>query len=276
MYRRTDTSLTGQENTDFYNVILFGGGRQSIAMTMLALQNAFAYKPDIAIFADTGNEPMKVYDQIGYWATYFKEKYDFPVHILEGQDLTKDILDFNEGKIKRASLIPLRTKPKGGLIFRQCTQDYKILPIRRLAKKYMKAAGKKKLRLWLGIAYEEMERQKFSNVKYIENYYPLIDSQHTTDDLIEYLCDSGFKIPHKSSCIICPYHSRLYWLNMKKNEPLEFAFAVEFDNQIRNFKGVRGECFLHRDLIPLSEIKEPEEPEEVPDLLEECDGFCTT
>ena len=49
---------------DYFNVLSLGAGKQSSYMLLTALEGAYEYKPDIAIFADTGCEPRYVYEYL--------------------------------------------------------------------------------------------------------------------------------------------------------------------------------------------------------------------
>lgn len=261
---------------DTLNVIAFGGGRQSIYMTELFLSGKIPVSIDAILFADTGDEPAQVYAQIAKVNQRWFELYRQSVTYIRQKSLSSHIEEYLAGETPRASAVPLRTAPNGGLLWRQCTMDFKIRPLRRTIRTLMKKTGKKKANLFMGLAYEEMSRIKDSGVKYLRHLYPLVALGITTNTIQKWYADHGFGKIAKSSCIFCPYHSDVYWAKMKEERPSEFAFAVAFDKMIRNYPTARGECFLHRSLQPLDKVDFVSENQKRPELADECDGYCTT
>lgn len=262
-------------NQPFLNVISLGAGKQSSYMLLTALEGAYKFKPDFAIFSDTGAEPSWTYDYLEKLKKYCKEKYDFDIVIVRNTEtgLLIDTLNYINGNSKRVAMLPLRIKPDGHLMMRQCTQDYKINPLRRYLQKVRNG---KKIKLWIGISIDEFERQKDSNVKYIENWYPLIENRISLFEIKKWFqSQSDIEEPGKSSCICCPFRSRKQWKYIKENFPNDYFIAEKFDNEIRNFPKIIGESFIHPDLKPLSEINyEDNQLRLFPELIEECYGLC--
>jgi len=252
------------------NVISLGAGKQSSYMLLTALGGAYQYKPDLAIFSDTGCEPSYVYDYLNWLKNYVKSKYDFDIIVINGGNLIGQTLDYYKGKNKLGASLPFFLS-KGGIIRRQCTGDYKINPIKRY---YQKIRNGKKIRQWIGISLDEIQRVKDSFAKYIENYYPLVVNRITISEIINWFEREGIKIPGKSSCIVCPFHSDNYWRRFKKEYPDEFEKVCQFDDAIRNHPKLESQCYLHRSLKPLREINFNYEPSLFPELIEECDGMC--
>jgi len=252
------------------NIISLGAGKQSSYMLLTSLRGAYKYKPDIAIFADTGCEPHYVYDYLYWVKDYVKTEYDFDIVVVNGGNLIKDTLNYYNGDHKRGASLPFFLS-QGGMIRRQCTGDFKIDPIKRYLQKIRNG---KKIRQWIGISLDEIQRMKQSNVKYIENYYPLVESRITISEIINWFNKNNLQLPGKSSCIVCPFHSDNYWRRFKKEYPDEFEKACIFDEQIRNHPKLESQCYLHRSLKPLREINFKYEPSLFPELIEECDGMC--
>jgi len=255
---------------DILNIISLGAGKQSSYMLLTALEGVYKYKPDLAIFADTGCEPQYVYDWLNWLKDYVKSKYDFDIVIVNGGDLIQNTIDYLDGKNKRGASLPFFLS-QGGMIRRQCTSEYKIAPIKRY---YQKIRKGKKIRQWIGISLDEIQRVRDSFAKYIENYYPLIENRVTISEIINWFAIQDIKLPGKSSCIVCPYHSNNYWKRFKKEFPDEFEKAYKFDEQIRNHPKLESQCYLHRSLRPLRDINFNYEPSLFPELIEECDGLC--
>ena len=75
------------------NVVSYGGGTQSTAMILMALNGEFEYKPDFGVWADVGAEPQFIYDYVYYFIDYVKQKYDFDIFVCKHKDgLEKAIL----------------------------------------------------------------------------------------------------------------------------------------------------------------------------------------
>lgn len=253
------------------NVISLGAGKQSSYMLLNALEGKYKYYPDYAIFSDTGCEPKYVYDFLDWLVKYVKQKYNFDITIVSAGNLQQDITEYLKGKKERVAAIPLRLSENGGLIMRQCTQDYKITPLRKYLKKIRQ---KQKVRLWIGISMDEIERIKNSNVKYIENYYPLIENQIFIDNIINWFHVNEIMEPGKSACLICPFHSDAYWSIFKKQFPEEFEKACQFDDLIRIYPNLRRKTYLSKHLKPLREIDFTQHPSLFPEMIEECEGLC--
>ncbi len=252
------------------NVISLGAGKQSSYMLLNAIKGKYEYKPEFAIFSDTGCEPDYVYSYFEWLKNYVKDKYNFDVIVVSEGNLMQDTIDYVEGNIKRVASLPLRLENKG-LMPRQCTYDYKIKPIRKYLQK---VRNKEKIRLWIGISLDEIQRIKESNVNYIEHHYPLIDYRTGIDSILEWYKKTGTAEPMKSACLICPFHSSNYWKRFKKIFPKEFKTACDFDDKIRNYPNLKSKTYLSKHLIPLKDIDFKYKNSLFPELIEECDGLC--
>jgi hypothetical protein len=67
--------------------------------------------------------------------------------------------------------------------------------------------------MWLGISADELRRvrdadEKLTHGRMRTNYYPLIELGMTRDDCIAYIAASGYPVPPKSACDICPFSSK--------------------------------------------------------------------
>jgi hypothetical protein len=243
--------------------------------------------PDCAIFADTGWEPQAIYDHLAWLRS--PNVLPFPVHIVSAGDLRADLLAGAEGH--RWASIPAFTRnvtPAGtelpvydeddngdlvivgsrivktervgvGMIRRQCTGDYKIVPIRRKVRELLVIVGRRSpatpvAEQWIGISLDEPLRMKPSFEDWQVNRWPLIERHMTRQDCLLWLERHGYPLPPKSACIGCPFHSDDYWRNMRDHDPDAWADAVWVDHTIRSgFRGIRGEVYLHRSAVPLDQ-----------------------
>ena len=93
---------------------------------------------------------------------------------------------------------------------------------------------------------------------------------------------NGLPEPPKSACIGCPYTDDARWSERRANEPAEFADAVEFDRLIRESesenqskRGVLvGMPYIHRQMVPLSEVRFVRSEEQPNLFINECEGHC--
>jgi hypothetical protein len=169
------------------------------------------------------------------------------------------------------------------MVMRQCTNDYKIQPIRiKIRELCGVAKGKhfpkdKYVEQWIGISIDEVGRMKPARDKYILNRHPLIEAKMSRQDCINYLNKHNIPLPEKSACIVCPYHNDSYWNFMKTQRPNEFAEAVDFDKKVRTITRKEDEqIFVHRSCKPLDEIEfDKKETDKQLDMFNnECEGMC--
>ena len=262
-------------------VISLGAGVQSSTMAIMAAKGDFP-KPDCAIFADTGYEPKAVYRYL----EFLKKILPYPVYVVSKGNIKKDMLDSIDNGT-RFPTAPFFTQAeitgKKGMLRRQCTADYKIVPIRKKIRelcgiKYGKHFPKNKyVEQWIGISTDEIQRMKPARDKYILNRHPLIEAKMSRQDCIDYLKKEKIPLPEKSACIVCPYHNDAYWHFMKTERPEEFADAVEFDKNIRTgSRNIRDKLYLHRSCKPLDEVEfnKKENDKQLDMFNNECEGMC--
>ena len=122
-------------------VVSLGGGVQSTVMALMACESlpptrsrgAFGRVPDCAIFADTGWEPPSIYTHL----EWLMDKLRFPVHIVDnGRSLREDAKALvNHSGTRNFVDMPVFLKGQDGsgdgMGRRQCTEHYKVRPIRR-------------------------------------------------------------------------------------------------------------------------------------------------
>lgn len=275
------------------DVISLGAGVQSSTLLMMADRGEIKIDgeviiPKVAIVADTGNEPKKVYEWIEFLETQVKN-----IKIIKAKkgDLVLDIVNGVE-KGTRVPSVPFFTKLKSpvlkdgesfgyeikkGKLMRHCTMDYKIAVIRREIRKqfgYTKHSKipTKSIRLWMGISTDEILRAKESQVGYIKNVFPLLDMEMSRTDCLKWFENNNLPLPPKSACIICPFHSNKHWRDMKENDSESWEMAVEFDKKIRRLPNVDSDVFLHRQCVPLDEAFLG--VEQISMFDEECEGMC--
>ncbi|MFC4768718.1 hypothetical protein [Effusibacillus consociatus] len=262
------------------NVISLGAGVQSTTLLLMACKGELDFKPDFAVFSDTGWEPESVYNHLR-WLVAESEKHGIPVYRTMKGNIREDILLSVEGKRARFVSIPIYVRNQDGEIGmsrRQCTKEYKIEPIHKEIRErlgyYPRQRIKEKVNLHMGISLDEVQRMKPSRVPWIIHRYPLIDQRMTRSDCLAWMRKNGYPEPPKSSCIGCPFHSDRQWLDMKRRDPEAWSDAVKIDNAIRKLPRFKGEAYLHRSGKPLDEVDLQEDQLELDLFVNECEGMC--
>ena len=143
------------------------------------------------------------------WLIDWSDENDgIPIIVNKENNLLRDILKNQNLAGQRWASIPAFGE-SGGMIRRQCTMDYKIVPVMKSIRKLHKLEPRKRMKpteVWIGISIDEASRMKdsrFYNVKY---KYPLIDKYYSRHDCIKYFESNNYPVPGKSSCVFCPYH----------------------------------------------------------------------
>lgn len=254
--------------------ISLGWGAQSFGLAaMVALRELPPV--DVAIHADTGHERSATYDFAARWTPWLEE-HGVPVVTVRAEDTDTQTVNRWGGVF-----VPAYTDngKGGGRLRRQCTDRWKIGPIRR----WIREQGGN-WEQWIGITLDEARRIRPSDVSYVVNRYPFcsltgpVSKPMRRVDVVRWLQAHNLEIPPRSACVFCPYQSRHEWRYLQEHAPQDWQKAVEFDQQIRNLRpGPDSECpwplFLHYSLRPLGEINFAVQPEL--DLWEQdCSGMC--
>ena len=149
-------------------VISLGGGVQSSVMALMADAGAFDRAPDCAVFADTRWEPPTIYSHLEWLVGQLR----FPLYVVDnGRSLREDVKALTNHSGSRNYVdIPIYLKGRhgesDGIGRRQCTDNYKIRPIRRRMREMLGLRPRQRVpagtavELWLGISTDEAIRMK--------------------------------------------------------------------------------------------------------------------
>lgn len=244
------------------NVLSLGAGVQSSALVYLAHSGKIP-KYDKIIFADTGDEPEKVYKHLEYLKT------------LESIEIVSvgKLSDYIYNPTYKFASLPFYVvlNNEVSILRRQCTAEFKIRPVDLAIRKYLNGLGLAKenklgrirvnygvqINLHLGISTDEYRRVSKSRVNWKQHQYPLIELGFTRHDCLKFAIENGYKKPPKSSCIYCPYHDASYWNSLTD---VEIEQACKLDDYIRSaeFKAqntsIRGDLFIHSSCVPLRDV----------------------
>lgn len=238
-------------------VLSLGAGVQSSTLLLMAVH---------------GELEIAVYE----WLLFLEAqaiKAAIPVHRVSAGNIRADALSGQSSAWMPLYILNQNGTP--GMLKRQCTKNYKIVPIRR----QLRAMGfgpKRPVEQAIGISLDECQRMRDADVKYITNVYPLIDMRMTRWDCQRWLADHDYPIPPKSACLGCPYHDDNYYRDLRANSPAEFDDAVDFDRRMRRFRVSYGDAFIHRDRVPLKQVDFSTEQDrgQLDMFTEECAGMC--
>lgn len=258
------------------NIISLGAGVQSSTMALMAKHGEITPMPDAAIFADTMAEPKNVYD----WLDYLEKQLPYPVFRVTAGNLEEEILKVRTKKNGEKSIrlnIPVRSlAPDGrkGMVQRQCTMDFKIVPIKRKARELSKG---KKLTMWLGISYDEVQRMKPSRVKYITHIWPLIDKKMTRQACLKWIESHGYPTPPRSACYFCPFHSKHEWMGLSEHDKQRsIDFETRLQELVKQVPGIISVPYLTSTFKPIKEMFDAPKEADLFDnqFINECEGHC--
>ena len=271
-------------------VISLGGGVQSTVMALMASRGAFDRVPDCAVFADTHWEPPSIYEHL----EWLQGQLRFPMYVVDnGRSLREDVKALtNHSGSQNYVDIPVYLKGRDGegdgIGRRQCTDNYKIRPIRKKIRDLLGLKPRQRVpsgvtvELWLGISTDEAIRMKTSRDRWIANRYPLIEAAMSRQDCIDWWAAHYDRPLERSACVACPFQSRQRWVETKRRWPDLFAEAVQIDANLRDSN--RGMAldktpYLHMLRMPLAEAVSLDEAEMGLDgqrdsFGNECEGHC--
>lgn len=226
-------------------VISLGWGVQS--WTLAAMAALGEIEADVAIHADTRFEKAATYAFAAQWTPWLEDR-GLRVVTVQGDPFV--------AKAGKTHIPAYTTTVKGGQLRRQCTNHWKIEPIRRWVSEELKRQGLTKrpgiVESIQGISLDEWQRMKDADVKYIVHRYPLVDMKMTRADCVTWLAAHDLPVPPKSACVFCPFQSLNTWRELKRNGGQDWATAVEIDLAIRTVRPPYA-LFVHPARLPLPE-----------------------
>jgi 3'-phosphoadenosine 5'-phosphosulfate sulfotransferase (PAPS reductase)/FAD synthetase len=261
-------------------VLSLGAGVQSSTVALMMATGEID-AADYAIFADTGAEPKAVYD----WLDWLETKLPFPVsRVMHKDGLTKRLEGAAKGE--NASPNPPFFTEGGGMLRRQCTKDFKIdritKEIRRLYGLLPRERAPQEVSVMqaIGISLDESLRMKPHELKWIFNYFPLVEMRFTRDDCLTWMERHGYPRPPRSACVYCPYKADKEWRLLRDTDPEGWKEAIRVDDMIRPglYSSDKGttKLYLHRSCKPLAEadLRTAEDYGQINMFNNECEGMC--
>lgn len=275
-----------------FHVLNLGAGVQSTALFLLSREPDPKVRFDLAIFADTGEEPAAVYRHL----EHLQSLGDPPIWVRSAGKLGDDLISGRNSTGQRFVSIPAFTKDdngKVGIVRRQCTAEYKIEVVNRTIRRELLGLKPRQriskdtiIHQYFGISTDEAARaerakKRFADIKHTVPHWPLIEMGWSRKDCLAYLKD---KLPHvvpRSSCTFCPYKTNQEWRRLRDTDADGWNRAVQIDNALRDKnsvcnRGFRQELFVHRSCVPLEVVDfDKLAPNTIdPMAVGECQGMC--
>ncbi len=275
-----------------HHILNLGAGVQSTALFQLAREPDTKLRFDVAIFADTQEEPAAVAKHL----EHLKSLGSPEIWVRSAGSLGANLIGGVNSTGQRFVSIPAFTKDgkgKLGMVRRQCTSEYKIQVVNKAIRRELLGLKPRQrvpkdtiIYQYFGISTDEAARaerakKRFAEVKHTIPVYPLIEMGWSRKDCIEYLRGKlPYEVP-KSSCVFCPYRTNQSWQHLKATDPAGWERAVEIDAALRDktsavTRGFRQELFVHRSRVPLPVIDfDALAPNTIdPMTVGECQGMC--
>ena len=273
-------------------VISLGGGVQSSTLTLMLDRGALDRPPpDVAIWADTGNDPPEVAAMVGWLAA--NVSYEV-VTVRADVDIVHGLSNCTDGKGNVVgSPIPTFTRGADGSRGRSrrfCTDQFKLRPIRKEIRRRLGVEPGKRVPkgvvvdVAIGFSSDEIGRIKDPPTGWEQPSYPLIDAHMTRKDCVSWWeTNAGDAAPPlaRSACVMCPYHSSGEWTRLQRDHPemvLEAAAAEAAGQAVHDARGSgHYQHFLHRRRIPLMAALQADADQGTlfePDS--DCGGVCWT
>lgn len=219
-----------------------GGGTQSAAIAGLIYEGKLP-SPDHALMVDTEREKSSTWRYVyGTIKPRLAEVGVDLVIIPKSQYATVDLYAHN-GDL----LIPAYTADGVGKLGGFCSNEWKARVINRWLRD--RGIGAAEVVTWKGFSLGELSRMRAGRFRYpLVFEYPMRRS-----DCRVYVASLGWDEPPAggSACWMCPEMGNKEWLELRDNDPADFAKACDFDREIRQRD---ANVFVHRSGRPLVEI----------------------
>ena len=232
----------------------FGGGVQSMAVLVLAVQGRVQY--DEFLFSNVGHdsENPATIAYVENVAKPYAKAHGIELVELQKRRRTGEPVTLYGNLQRRERSIDIPAYVGAGAPGnRNCTINFKM----NVIGKYTKQRGATEADpavVAIGISMDEIQRMhNKSAIAWQTLEYPLIDLRLHRRDCMRVIADAGLPVPPKSSCWFCPFHRRDEWTRMKREQPELFAKAVALETMLNERRATLGrdKIYLHASLQPL-------------------------
>ena len=226
--------------TKLKQYLSFGGGVNSVAMTLYCLDKGWNFEN---VFVDHGTDWPETYEYLETFQSWLFKNGHKPITVLRPRiSGYQNLYDY----CWHYKMVP-------SFMFRWCSDKFKV---RSMLKYY-----KKPCISMIGFGINESKRAKPSDVKGVENKFPLIEAEMNREDCKKYIEKHGLPVPMKSGCFICPYQKVDGWVRLESKHPDLFQKAVQLEQRNMEYRKSIGKPILflsQSKKIPLPVIIENE------------------
>ena len=270
------------------HVLSLGAGVQSTTLYLMAKEGKIPC--EVAIFADTQDEPKAVYDHLSWLQSIGGP----PILIRSIGRLGDHLMNGINSTGQRFASIPAFTAmvegKKDGMVRRQCSREYKTEVVERAIRRDLLglAPGRRistkttEIFQYIGISWDERSRSVDIERRMRRGWtakFPLLDLQWRRSECVEYL---GSRVPHevpKSACVFCPFHDDRQWQALKTAGGPDWDRVVQIDTALRvpgNIvnRNLDSRLYLHSACRPINEIDFENSNQQKLGFLMECEGMC--
>lgn len=222
-----------------------GGGIQSTAIAVLICQGRLP-KPDVALMCDCGYESDKTLTYIRDVTIPKLAEVGVTFHLVPSSDWSTVELMSEDG---HCNLPAFKKKTDGSVshLATHCNGRWK----QDVTRRFLLARGIDRYQHWMGISTDEKRRARKSSTKYEELHYPLIDLGMNRQDCVNLIRSSGWPVPIRTSCIMCPQRTMFEWLRLHVECPEDFERACQIEEEMQK---IDPNIWLTPKCKPLREI----------------------
>lgn len=232
------------QSTGYYEVLNYGGGRQTVAGILLIVQGILP-RPHRIVIANTGREKTSTWDYLDEVANPILSTIGMQVEIAPRELAYVDLYAHNGDM-----LIPVYTKT--GKLSAFCSSEWK----KRVVQRYLRGQGiTGPVRNWIGYANDEQRRIKQTKEDITGPWYrrfPLVELMLNKVDCQEIIKKAGLPMPPPSSCYMCPNMPNEEWRGVRDNYPDDFVKACQLDEELRaaDIDNGGSGVWLHHSRVP--------------------------
>lgn len=230
-------------------IISYGGGVQSTAMIVLAVQKKIDF--DLALFSNVGDdsETPGTLEYIRDVMRPYCEQYSFPIYEIRktGRDKVESLtlLQKHKEDVQRNGSTPLPVKMigngSGGIANRTCTVHWKAKPITKHIKSLLGKKPEQPALLAIGISTDEYHRANNKNDNLWETRtFPLLELNLSRLDCENIIKEAGLPIPPKSACWFCPFNSEATWAEIRRDDPERFEATARLEDEMNEARAKNG------------------------------------
>ena len=209
---KTNTIVVGDCLDVMREMISFGGGINSVAMTIMLVEQGWRGP---IVFADTGGEKPDTYCYLDYLEQEFLEPYSLSITRLSpGSSYHRSMSQVSlETYCLRERKIPL-------LAVRWCSSRWKGRPLDRWASEHDIGVQN------VGISADEARR---THGKPSSQHFPLVEENINREGCRQIILGAGLEVPLWSSCFFCPGQRLGEWRYIHDHFPELFERARQME-----------------------------------------------